>query len=81
MQDLKGAWTQADFRGAGRDGLLMFVEMLQTREVGERTETFNVNGIVEDSQGLRVQRRLVRSRKVKTFEEWHKETLGELKKV
>ena len=63
MRDLKGAWTQADFQGVGRDGLLRFVEMLQTREVGERTETFYVNGIVEDSQGLRTKWRPLKHKK------------------
>lgn len=54
IEDLKGARTQADFLGEGRGGLLSFAEWLKTREVGERTETFEVNGIDRDSQGQRI---------------------------
>ena len=43
-----------DFLGEGRGGLLSFAEWLKTREVGERTETFEVNGIDRDSQGQRI---------------------------
>ena len=54
IEDLKGARAQADFLGEGRGGLLSFAEWLKTREVCERTETFEVNGIDRDSQGQRI---------------------------
>ena len=50
------------YRRASASGLSRCAGRLKTREVGER-----INEIDEDSQGQRVQRRLVRSRKVKTL--------------
>ena len=47
-------------RRARASGLVRCAERLKTREVGERTETFEVNEIDEDPQGQRVQMRLVR---------------------
>ena len=42
MKDLKGARAQADFRGAGRGGLLRFVGRLETHKVNEQRETCKV---------------------------------------